>query len=83
MGAGGEMRRGGKTVLLACLLKAATVTSAHAQSTEPEYSWGGFYIGAHLGGALELTDVADPFGASIYGDTVRAPGPLAGGQSRL
>ena len=75
------MRRGGKAVLLACLLKAATVTSAHAQSTEPEYSWGGFYIGAHLGGALELTDVADPFGASIYGDTVRAPGPLAGGQA--
>ena len=81
MGAGGEMRRGGKAVLLACLLKAATATSAHAQSTEPGYSWGGFYIGAHLGAALELTDVADPFGASIYGDTVRAPGPLAGGQA--
>ena len=38
-------------------------------------------MGAHLGGALDLTDVADPFGASIYGDTVRAPGPLAGGQA--
>jgi opacity protein-like surface antigen len=54
--------------------------SAHAQSTQSEYSWGGLYIGAHLGGALELTDVADPFGASIYGDTVRSPGPVAGGQ---
>ena len=56
------------------------LTSAHAQSTQPEHSWGGLYIGAHLGGALELTDVADPFGASIYGDTVRSPGPVAGGQ---
>jgi opacity protein-like surface antigen len=61
-------------------LGSATGTSAHAQSTQPEYSWGGFYIGAHLGGALDLTDVADPFGASIYGDTVRSPGPVAGGQ---
>ena len=30
---------------------------------------------------LELTDVDDPFGPSIYGDTVRSPGPLAGGQA--
>ncbi|MEO8422093.1 MAG: porin family protein, partial [Hyphomicrobium sp.] len=61
----------------ACVLALQTVCAARAQ--EPKYSWGGFYVGAHLGGALDLTDVADPFGASIYGDTVRAPGPLAGG----
>jgi len=74
------MRRVRKAVLLACLLATAPVTSAHAQSTPQEHSWGGLYIGAHLGGALEFTDVADPFGASIYGDTVRSPGPIAGGQ---
>ena len=43
------------------------------------YDWSGFYIGAHLGGGLQLSDIADPFAPSIYGDTVRTPGPLAGG----
>jgi len=43
-------------------------------------NWSGFYVGAYLGGALSLADVKDPFGPSLYGDTVRAPGPLAGGQ---
>ena len=61
----------------ACVLALQTVCAAHAQ---PQQSWGGLYIGAHLGGALDLTDVADPFGASIYGGTVRSPGPVAGAQ---
>ncbi len=56
--------------------------SAHAQQVEAvRYDWSGFYIGAHLGGGLQLSDVADPFGPSLYGDTVRAPGPIAGGQA--
>ena len=56
--------------------------SAHAQQVEAvRYDWSGFYIGAHLGGGLQLSDVADPFGPSLYGDTVRAPGPVAGGQA--
>jgi opacity protein-like surface antigen len=55
---------------------------ALAQVTEPvHYDWSGFYIGAHLGGGLQLSDVSNPFGPSIYGDTVRTPGPLAGGQA--
>ena len=55
---------------------------AHAQIAEPpRYDWSGFYIGAHLGGGLQLSDIADPFAPSIYGDTVRTPGPLAGGQA--
>lgn len=45
------------------------------------YNWSGFYIGAHLGGGLQFSDVGDPFGPSIYGDTVRVPGPIAGGQA--
>ena len=32
------------------------------------------------GAALGLTRVTDPFGTPIYGDTVRSPGFLAGGQ---
>jgi opacity protein-like surface antigen len=52
---------------------------AAAQQPAP-FDWRGFYLGYHTGGALGLADVADPFGPSIFGDTVRTPGPLAGGQ---
>jgi opacity protein-like surface antigen len=44
------------------------------------WSWAGLYIGAHVGGALSTTKFSDPFGAPIYGDTVRSPGFLGGGQ---
>jgi opacity protein-like surface antigen len=43
--------------------------------------WRGPYIGVHAGGALGLVDVEDPFGSSIFGDTVRTPGLLGGGQA--
>jgi len=43
--------------------------------------WSGLYIGVHAGGGLALVDVGDPFGPSIYGDTLRTPGLLAGGQA--
>jgi opacity protein-like surface antigen len=78
------MRHGGKSAIRAGVLAlAGSVSAAPAQQlpASPQYSWSGFYIGAHLGGALELTDVADPFGSSIYGDTIRSPGPIAGGQA--
>ncbi|MGE5259835.1 MAG: outer membrane protein [Actinomycetota bacterium] len=54
-------------------------SAASAQQALP-FDWRGFYIGYHVGGALSLADVQDPFGPSIFGDTVRTPGPLAGGQ---
>jgi hypothetical protein len=44
------------------------------------WSWAGLYIGAHVGGALSVTNFSDPFGSSIYGDQVRSPGFLGGGQ---
>ncbi len=50
------------------------------QSSTP-YDWSGFYLGTHTGGALGLADVANPYGSSIFGDTVRTPGSLAGGQA--
>jgi opacity protein-like surface antigen len=53
---------------------------ARAQDAAP-FDWSGFYAGVHTGGALGLVDVADPFGGSIFGDTVRTPGLLAGGQA--
>ncbi len=44
------------------------------------WSWSGLYIGGHVGAALSITDIADPFGAPIYGDNVRSPGFIGGGQ---
>jgi opacity protein-like surface antigen len=44
------------------------------------WSWSGLYIGGHVGASLSITDVADPFGAPIYGDNVRSPGFIGGGQ---
>jgi opacity protein-like surface antigen len=51
-----------------------------ADSPAPAFDWSGAYVGYHTGGALGLVDVEDPFGGSIFGDTVRTPGVLAGGQ---
>src|SRR5215475_9098997 len=45
----------------------------------PPFSWSGMYIGYHVGGALDKSDVSDPFvdpvfGTShIFGDKVRSP----------
>jgi opacity protein-like surface antigen/outer membrane protease len=44
------------------------------------WNWTGFYIGAHAAFALGTVDFADPFGASVFGDTVRSPGFSGGGQ---
>jgi len=46
----------------------------------PAWLWSGLYIGFHVGGAAGTANFADPFGASIFGDTVRTPGFLGGGQ---
>jgi opacity protein-like surface antigen len=62
------------------LASSAAVSSARAQDSV-SYDWSGFYIGAHLGGGLALTDIDDPFGPSLYGDTVRSAGPIAGAQA--
>src|SRR5262249_28775334 len=49
-------------------------------STTIPWSWSGFYVGGHAGAALSITDVADPFGAPLFGDNVRSPGFIGGGQ---
>lgn len=75
------MRRFAATFNGSVLLLAVALSPAAADDGLPtRTNWSGFYIGAHLGGGLSLTDVEDPFGPSLYGDTVRSPGPLAGGQ---
>jgi opacity protein-like surface antigen len=62
-------RRGSARVIKGPLLYASAV-----------HSWAGLYIGAHAGGALGTTRFADPFGTPIYGDQVRTPAFLGGGQ---
>jgi opacity protein-like surface antigen len=42
------------------------------------FSWTGLYLGTHTGGALDESDVSNPFGPTLFGDEVRSPGPLAG-----
>jgi opacity protein-like surface antigen len=59
----------------------APTTSPVVKAPAPRtWSWSGFYLGAHVGGVLGTTNFADPYGLSIFGDTVRSPGFLAGGQ---
>lgn len=69
---------GSAQAALACLWLSATAAAADSL---PQVDWRGLYIGASLGGALSLTNIDDPFRPSIFGDTVRAPGPIAGGQA--
>ena len=44
------------------------------------WNWTGLYVGAYAGLALSTANFADPFGASVFGDTVRSPGFSGGGQ---
>lgn len=48
-------------------------------STIP-WNWSGLYLGGHVGGALSTTDIVDPFGVALFGDQVRSPGFVGGGQ---
>lgn len=73
------MRGRTRIFLLSALAPFLAISAAPAQQSAP-HGWQGFYIGTHTGGALGLPHVANPFGSSIFGDTVRTPGPLAGGQ---
>lgn len=77
MGRGTGALRAGWFVLFAA---SSGLSVCAEEARAPGYSWGGFYLGAHLGGALSLSNANDPFGGSIYGDTARSPGPIAGGQ---
>ena len=66
-----------------CALILALSLAAQGAAADPSsapFDWSGAYIGYHTGGALGLVDVEDPFGGSIFGDTVRTPGLIAGGQ---
>jgi opacity protein-like surface antigen len=60
----------------------AAVVGAPIAKAPPHrpWSWTGAYAGFHLGGTLGASKFDDPFGGSIFGDSVRTPGFFAGGQ---
>ena len=69
--------------LARCAFVLALSMAAQGATADPlarRFDWSGAYVGIHTGGALGLVDVEDRFGGSIFGDTVRTPGLLAGGQ---
>ncbi len=75
------MRRVGLAAIHSIGLALSTFSTAAVAQDATQFDWRGFYAGLHAGGALGLIDVGDPFGPSIFGDTVRTPGMLAGGQA--
>ena len=79
-GKGLVVLRFGFAVSVALALVAGLPAGAAAQEQAP-FDWSGFYAGVHAGAGLGLADVEDPFGASIFGDTVRTPGFLGGIQA--
>jgi hypothetical protein len=40
----------------------------------PAWFWTGFYGGVHVGAVAGTASFADPFGSSIFGDSVTTPG---------
>ena len=52
-----------------------------ASVTTERYDWTGLYVGAHLGGGGNLTDVTDPLGPALFGNPIRSPGPFGGLQA--
>ena len=75
------MRHTGRWFRYALILALSMAAQgAAADPPSAPFDWSGAYIGYHTGGALGLVDVEDPYGASIFGDIVRTPGMLAGGQ---
>jgi len=61
-------------------VSAADVAVKAQQPLASGWNWTGFYVGAHAGAMWGRTSFSDPFGPSIFGDTVRTPGYLFGGQ---
>lgn len=61
-------------------LSAADIPVKTQQPLSPAWTWTGLYIGAHAGTMWGRTNFSDPFGPSLFGDTVRTPGYLFGGQ---
>jgi opacity protein-like surface antigen len=67
-------------VLHACAWVVAATVGVPARADDTPFSWTGFYVGAHTGAAMDYNDFSNPYGATLFGDEVRSPGPFLGGQ---
>lgn len=61
--------------------QASDVGRPSAAPLHAAWNWTGFYLGAHLGAGFGTTKVDNPYGPSIYGDTIRMPKALGGLQA--
>jgi len=59
---------------------AADLPAMPLKAPPAAWSWEGLYFGVHIGSAMGLNTVADPFGPSIFGDQIHSPGYFGGGQ---
>jgi opacity protein-like surface antigen len=59
---------------------AADMLPLRAKAPAQIWNWTGGYVGVHVGAAWGTTNFSDPFGSSLYGDRVRTPAFLGGGQ---
>ena len=66
--------------LWACASLIAATVRAPARADDAPFSWTGFYVGAHAGGAMGYNDFSNPYGPSLFGGETRSPGPFIGGQ---
>ena len=62
------------------LLTAVIVAAAPAWADDAPFSWTGFSVGAQTGAAMDYSKFSNPYGATLFGDEVRSPGPFIGGQ---
>ena len=75
-----------RTAVAGFALSTLASVCAHAQTSRVSQSgerpaawnWSGFYLGAHVGAGFGSSKVDNPYGASIYGGTVRLPNAFAG-----
>jgi opacity protein-like surface antigen len=68
------------SALYACAWVIAATVWAPARADDAAFNWTGFYVGAHTGAAIDYSDFSNPYGATLFGDDVRSPGPFIGGQ---
>lgn len=66
-------------VLYACAWAFAATIWTPARADDAPFNWTGFYVGAHTGAAMDYNDFSNPYGATLFGDEVRSPGPFIGG----
>jgi opacity protein-like surface antigen len=61
-----------------CAYAVSSFSAGPARADDVPVDWGGLYVGAQLGGAIDDATVANPYGASIFGDDIKSSGAFIG-----